>query len=224
MATLAQFRFRVNRKLGLDSTAAGDDETLIDSWVNEAYEQILIRTRCKISSADISLTTDEPDYELSTSIMRIVRANISGETRLLEYLNADELARMRLGASTSGTPTRYTVEGGNLLRLYPTPDSALTLQIDYVPRPSALTSSSDVPSSVPTEFHKLIEWYALAEGADYDDDGSSGMGELYRAKYEQGIAEMKKLIAQKGNHRLAPFIPGGRRRRRTFLSHPSQDL
>jgi len=105
--------------------------------------------------------------------------------------------------------------------VWPTPSESGTITVYYVPRPATLSSGSDTPSEIPAEFHKLVEWYALAEAADYVDDESSGMGALYLQRYEKGIREALKAVSRKGG-KLAPNVPG--RRTRISPSVPSQDV
>lgn len=223
MATLAQFRTRISAKLGLDNSASGD-QTLIDDWVNEGYEDVLLRTRCKVSSATMDLTAGTADYTLPTDILAAIDMDIatSTDTFPLVRTDAEDILRRRRASTSTDSPSRfYAVEGSNLLLVYPTPSAADTITIYYVPRPTALSATSDEPSDIPSEFHKAIEFYALAEGADYDDDASSAQGERYRILYEQKLFELRKSMRWKGGRRLAPASVG---RRRIPAHDPSADI
>lgn len=174
----------------------------------------------------MSLTAGTEDYTLDTSILRILDIFITSSSQdySMERVSVDDILRFRrAAAATSSAPvTYYAVAGSNLLMVYPTPASADTVTVYYVPRPATLSADDDTPSEIPSEFHKLVEWYALAEAADYDDDGSSGVGQLYLAKYEEGIARARATQSRKGSTRLAPFVPG--RRSRVVKHSPSQDM
>ena len=89
-----------------------------------------------------------------------------------------------------------------------------------MPRPTALSATADVPSDVPAEFHKAIEFYALREAADYDDDQSSYLGRYYDQQYTAWITRIKKAIWQKGGSKLPVAQMKGRRR---VPTDPSQD-
>lgn len=165
------------------------------------------------------------DYTLDTGILEILDCYTTSNSQNypLQRVTLSEIIRMRQASPSSSSPIRYyAVQGGNLFAAYPTPTASGTVTVYYVPRPATLSSGSDTPSEIPTEFHKLVEWYALAEAADFDDDGSSGVGQGYLARYEKGIREARKALTLKGGTRLAPNIPG--RRRRLVKSVPSQDL
>lgn len=213
MATLTDFRTRVAAKLGLDNSTDGD-QALIDSWVNEGVVDVVLRSRCKVSRAELALTAGSNDYTIDTDIMRVLEMTISTSTQTyaMDRKTVDEILRLRRAGPGTAPARFYAVAGSNLLMLYPTPGEGEELTMYYVPRPTTLSGASDSPNEIPSEFHKLVEWYALSEGADYDDDSSSGQGSMYLAKYEAGLARLKKSIVLKGGTRLAPATPGRRRR------------
>lgn len=204
MSTLATFRSDVAAIIGLDNTTSGD-QGLIDGWVNEGYEDVLLRTHCMVQSATSTVTVGQSDYTLDTAILTIIDLYLtsSGTSYRLERIPPAEILDLRIDQA-SGRPFQYCVNGANLLMLYPTPNTADTLTTYYVPRPTALSTGTDTPSSIPSEQHKLIEYYALARAADYDDDSSSNQGDRYRTLYDNGIKEFRRLIQRKGGSRLAP--------------------
>lgn len=211
MTTLAQYRSRVSAKLGLDTTASGTDEVLVDSWINEAVTDFLLQTRCKVVSATTTLAADEEDFTLDTDILTIIDAYVDGSTAdyAMTQVLAHELLAMRRATSTTATgPLYYAVAGSNLLMVYPTPAATTTLKIYYLPRPITLSTGSASPDEIPVEFHKAVEFFALAEGADYDDDQSSAQGQRYREEYDRWVMKARKYLNRKGNVRL-PLIAVG---------------
>lgn len=212
MATLADFRTRVSAKLGLDNTTSGD-QGLIDSWVNEGVVDVVLRSRCKVSRADLALTAGSNDYSIDTDILRVLEMTIASGTQTysMERKTVDEILRLRKAGPGTSPARFYAVAGSNMLMVYPTPGANEEITMYYVARPTTLATGSDSPNDIPSEYHKLVEWYALSEGADYDDDTSSGQGSMYLAKYEAGLARLKKSIVLKGGTRLAPARPGRRR-------------
>lgn len=137
---------------------------------------------------------------------------------------------MRRGSPAAPAPTRYyALAGHDTIMFYPTPGTADELTLYYVPKPSEMSTGTDDPSldsfgGIPSEWHKAIELYALAEGADYSDDGSSGIGAAYSVRYEDFIRKMRGDLRRRGGTRLAPAIPNPRRSRSLTPSNPSQDL
>jgi hypothetical protein len=222
MATLATFRTTVAAILGLDNQTTGD-QGLIDGWVQEGYQDVLLRTGCYVIADNTLLTAGTENYTISQSILKTVGLTLTSGSNLyeLERRTVNEILEFRRGSSSQGVPWVYAVAGGNLLMLYPTPASSTdSIRIYYVPAPTALTAP-DTPTLVPPEWHKLIEWYALWRGADYDDDGSSNQGERYKTQYLDGIKEFRRVIRQKGGSRLAPARLRNRRQARVY-SDPSR--
>src|SRR5574338_1345065 len=146
MATLAQIRNEVARVIGLDSTAAGADETLVDAWTNEAILDILLQTRCYVAVATTPVTANVADYTLDSAILHVVDCYLasSGTTYRLEQVSPQKLLDMRITANSqaSSPASHFAVSGSSLLLLYPTPSSADTMSLYYVPRPAPMSSGS----------------------------------------------------------------------------------
>jgi hypothetical protein len=207
-------------KIGLDNTVAGD-QTFIDQWLNEAYEEVLHRTRCKVASQDV--TPNAADYSLGTTILQILKlyTTSSGQSYEVTRVSVDDLIDMR--RANASPPTRYyALVGADKVLFYPTPAATDTFTMYYVARPAALSASGDSPSDIPSEFHKLLEFYALAEGADYDDDQSSAQGQRYRDLYEQGISGLRAYMKKKGGTKAPGFRIGRRTPVRPTV--PSEDV
>jgi hypothetical protein len=214
MATLAQFRSRVQAKIGLDATASGTDEVLLDSWINEGVTDFLLQTQCKVISATMTMIVGTSDYTLDTAILVIKDVYItsgSDLTGLEQWSPYELLARRRANTTQSSPATAYAVMGGNLFLVYPTPSAADVITLYYVPRPVTLSAGGDTPSEIPVEFHKAVEYYALAQAADYDDDASSAQGLRYRDLYLSEVGKARKYLNVKGNARLPRAVVGRRR-------------
>lgn len=182
---------------------------------------MLLRTRCKVRRATIDLTSGTYDYTLPTAALALLELQntASSVDYPMERLTLQELMWKR--RATGSAPARYYTIDGDLLTLYPTPGSGETLTVYYVPRPTALSATSDAPTDIPAEFHKLLEWWALAEGGEYDQSSTGGGGLASLARYENGVKQLRKYARLRGGNRLAPLRPG----RRAVPPHDnSQDL
>lgn len=230
MATLAQLRSRVSAKLGTDPTASGSDETLVDGWLNEGVIEVLLQTGCKVISGTMSLVAGTKDYDLDTGILAVKHAYITASSQdyRMEQVSPHELIDMRLrGSNAQSSPALYyAVEGSHLFMVYPTPAAADTVTLYYVPRPTAMSSGAHDPSNttyggVPAEMHKAIEYYALWQGADYQNDETSGQGERYRQMFDAEIKKQRRWVNSKGNVRLPRAVVG---RRRPIPRDPSTDV
>jgi hypothetical protein len=221
VATLATLRRSVQQKIGLDTTSSGTEETLVDAWINEGIVDVLLRTRCHVNCADLTLAANTWKYNLSDSILAIndvsCTSATTGESRVLTRTTPERILSMRQGSpSTSPLVTYYALNGSDLLMIYPTPSSADTLEVYYVPRPSAMSGTANDPSAetygkIPTEYHKAIEYYALWQAADYDDDSSSQTGEYYRVLYEQYLVRIKRQAERRGGRYMGAATIGRRR-------------
>jgi len=208
MATLADFRTRVASKLGLDNSAGSAEQLLTDSWCNEAVVEILLRTQCTVETGEMATTVGVWDYQLSTNILAmrdIWREDANGRIDPVIRLSEQEILDLhRSSTSSSAAFTKYATSGANLLLIWPTPTAVYTLDLLYVPRPTVMSSGSHDPSTltygrIPTEFHKAIEYYALWQGAEYDENRGSQGGERYRTLFENYLAQViRPAMKRKG--------------------------
>lgn len=204
---------------------------------------MLRRTHCYVISATMNLTSGQGDYNLDSAILAIedIYLASSGSNFRLRRMSSTDLINLRLFSSATSPAQRYALSGANLLMLYPTPLQADTLTTYYVPRPTALSATTDDPSSltlggIPSEFHYGLELYMMWKAAEMFDDESSSNGETYRRMYlgdpntppgtEQRdgfIGTMKKDMRRKGGKHLPGVIlpPRGRR---TFAANPGVDV
>lgn len=227
---LADIRNEVSRVIGLDDTAAGTDEQLVDAWANEAVIDILLETRCYVASATSDLTADQGDYTLDSAILHVVDVHLTsgGVTYRLKQVSPQVLLDMRVsGNAEAASPvSHFAVVGSNLLMVYPIPSTADEMNIYYVPRPTAMSTGTNDPSTttyggIPSEFHRAIVKYVEAEAADYRDDQTSQHGDRYRADYQRWLTKIHKAVNQKGNTDTTAFEIRGR----AYPPHdPSTDI
>lgn len=212
--SLTTIQGRVTRKLGLSST--GTDQTDITQYANEGYENFLARTGLYVKPGTMTLTAGQDDYELDGDILHITELwKLDSNSDPVEMIRVSpyELIALRRGtlATDQSVRGRYATQGMNQLMIYPTPDSAGTLELTYAPRPTLLSAGGDTPDFLPQEYHKALELWALAEMADQEDDESSAHGNNYRVMYEGLVAEAIKAKSKKGGRRLPKATIRGRR-------------
>lgn len=228
--------------MGLENTAGGDQPRLT-GWANDAVIDMLLRTHCYVATTTISLSVGVGDYTLSNTILAIEDIYLtSGAANFrVRRLASTDLINLRLFSVTSAPIQMYALSGANLLLVYPTPLQADTLNVYYVPRPTALSAGTDDPSDtthggIPSEFHYGLELYMMWKAADAFDDSSSSNGETYRRLYlgdptappgsEQRfgfIGTMKRDIRAKGGKHLGSvLIPP--RNRRIYIPQPGYDV
>jgi len=212
MATLSDLRTRVSSKLGLDNASGSSEQLLVDGWLNEGVIEVLLRTHCTVETGDMATTADVWDYQLDTDILAIRdlwRTDAAGDVAPVIRLSEQEILELhRFSPGGDAAYTRYAVSGSNLLLVWPTPAAAYTFDLLYVPRPTAMSAGSHDPSTltygrIPAEFHKAIEYYALWQGAEYDENQGAQGGERYRTLFENYLsAVIRPAMKRKGGTEL----------------------
>lgn len=187
-------------------------------------------TGCYVTSATLTPGATGQDFTLDASVLEIIDIDSSSATvgYGMERLSVGELRQLRRNSGTASTsPTLfYALAGQNLLMFYPPPGSADTFTIYYVPVPTALSASADDPSTaslggIPTAFHKAIEYFALSEAADSNDDASSTQGLKYYQLYQEQVKKIRRTLRRKGGSimpraRVGPRGPRGPSR---YINH-----
>lgn len=223
MTTLARFRSRIAMRTGIAADTAGsDDQTLADEFINDGVLDVLRETHCNVDKQTVTPGASA-DYALGTDVLAIIDLYTSsgGTDSRVEQVSVPDLIELRRqGTTASSSPvSHFALAGSDLILFYPTPAAADTLTMYYVPKPTALSGSADDPSSaslggIRTEFHKAIEYYALAEAADYDDDQSSAQGARYREWYQAELGKVRKQLNRLGRYKQPPArLPTKRRPR-----------
>lgn len=198
---LNDFRTRVARAVGM-STGTTADTDLIDAWANEAVEQFLVETKTFTQTASLAVTADSGDYLLDTDILAfkdVYYNPATGDSLIMEPTSSKEITRMRLFTGTTDVAPRFfSLEGSNLLRLYPLPASSSdTIHMIYVPRPSStLSATADTPSAtayggIPVEYHPVLEAYVKWKAGEAEEHRASDNGLRWNAEWERGLAMVR---------------------------------
>jgi len=225
------YRKRVAGSIGLDTENAGTERDLVDGWVNESIIQFLLRTKIVKKTATLTLTAGQGDYTLDATVLAWEDPYVlpaSGQGYPLERVDSFDIRQMRLLATAVSAPPNYYDFEGNTLLLYPNPASGDTLHIVYVPKPSALLSSTnDAPSDatrgeIPEEYHPVLEDYVKWKAAEHANDSSSQNGQMFRAAWEKGLVETKVINTRRAGVKIGRARVG-RERYRWRYSPPGVD-
>lgn len=200
--TLATLRSRVAGAIGLDNTSGSTEQVLVDGWINEGRDQLLARARLRVERATTALTAGTTAYELSASILDIVRVVLNGDwQRPLRRVGVDEFLERE--AFTASSVCGWDILGTNYLVVVGTPSSGDSLDILYVPAATDMSSGTHDPSNatyggIPKLLHPAIEAYAKWKAAAYDDNTPSQMGQVYRDEWREWLLEAKKTRIRMG--------------------------
>ena len=208
-ATYQDIQNSVIAKLGLDST---NDLAKVKDWINQVYAEVCVQTEALQACGTATLTANQANYTMPSQILRIKSMAIqsSGQTDYgppLRQVSQDHMIQLRQNsgstAVSSGSSTHYAIVGLNRFELWPTPVAADTIKVYYVYLPTALSANSDVAVLQEPFSSKLLEYGALAEGADFMRDPSESE---YRQLYGFWMAKFKAHL----NRRSGTLTPATR--------------
>lgn len=203
---LNEFHARVRRVTGLGGDAT--DLALITGWVNEAVLQFQRETKMNTRLAALSVTADQGDYTLDDDILSMqglwYEPADTTQRRLLQPVSVETMFELRLPDAPANSLVRhYAMSGAHTLMLHAAPPSSSDqLHILYVPRPSALSATSESPASsalgnIPEEYHPLLEAYAKWKGAESEEHRGSDNGLQFQAQWEREIAKIRGEMKRK---------------------------
>jgi hypothetical protein len=214
---LATFRSRAARVSGMSTTDSGD-LALIDGWANDAVVQFLRQTKLNVALASMAVTADQGNYTLDSDILAMQAlwyAPADSQSAIMTPLAPETLIQRRLFETGENTPPRYyALAGANTLMLWPSPTASTeTLHILYVPRPAALSVTSDAPSAtangnIPEEYHTILESYVKWKACEAEEHRPSESGASFRQEWEQGIAQVRGEVKKKAGVQIPSVIVG----------------
>jgi hypothetical protein len=215
----------------LDETAAGTDDTVLGYELNDAVRQFLLDTHCNVNRSETTIAAATDDSEIASSVLAIDNIQVTSGSivSVPVRVTPDEILEMRRASAatgSSGNGRYYALQGSDLLMWYPALAIGDVVLTYYVPKPTEMSSGSHDPATetyggIPVEYHPALIAYAKWKMADYDDDGSSQMGLVYKAEYDNLVKEVRKDMRGKGGRSLRRAQVG---RRPVFPRVPSQDV
>src|SRR5574337_1796552 len=89
--------------------------------------------------------------------------------------------------------------GADLFAVWPTPTTADTLDVYYVPQPTEMSDGSHDPSNatyggIQTAYHKAIELWALSQGSDHEHEQRTQQGVTYEQRFELYIKRINQAV------------------------------
>lgn len=198
-------------ELALDATASAPEQLLMVDWANEGVRDVLIETRCRIEVGDEALTPGVADYRLDNDILRVDERTIEANNFDLQIITPEEMLRIR--RSIGGSYLTYLAIEGDLLMVWPTPTSAVTITYLFVNRPTEMTNDAHDPSDptyggVPIYAHHAILQYMLWRGARYDERKSPHTPAEYRQFYQDELKRVRKRAQGMGGRHRASVSAG----------------
>lgn len=164
--TLTEYRASMAAK-GYDVS----DTTTLDVAINEARRRLVRDHRwswLQLISSPVAATVGDPEVSLDTlsDILWLDSVRLTyGSTDPIElaYLGPQEFRTQETRSPADGVPCNWTATAGSV-RLYPTPDLAYALEVDYASSLADLAAGSDV-DDIPRALADLVVWAAIPDVA-----------------------------------------------------------
>jgi hypothetical protein len=203
--TVLQVQTRVARVIGMSMSVTADTD-LILGWYNDAVVQFLRETKINVRPASLAVTADQDDYTLDTDILAMQAMwyqPAAGSTSMMIAISPEEMYERRMVTSDGGPPQFYALSGAHTLLLSPPPSSdSDAIHMLYVPRPAAMSATSDTPSAsangnIPAEYHTILEAYTKWKAGEAEEHRPSENGLQFQAEWERGIVKVKAEVRRK---------------------------
>lgn len=193
-------------KIGLSSTSEG---SLVLGWLLKGYRDLNDKLRFYIQSTSLVLTaTDPADYQLAITTSEILDVTISTSLVKPRRVTREEILDMRRFNNAGVVPGdvySYCIEG-NLVMIYPTPTTSITLTLYYIAEPSQTLTAFVGSEKLSTDLHMIplqplsdaLEAYATWRAVEYDDKDVAGQNasnayQMYlSARHEAQVALRKR--------------------------------
>lgn len=210
--TLASMRTWLRRALlGRDDLT--DDE--LDLWINDAYLDVCTSVDIDELKASIALTTvaGQMLYNLPYVVSSTQSAALIDTTLYSGGipLNKADKVWYREQENKSDRPEVFFREG-EVLVLYPTPDKAYTISIDFRVRPLPLSDDTDSPI-IGQEWHRAIRLGARQKA--FDDLQEFEKALPAENSYTNAVRRRNNREASEDERRVIGSSVPGRGRRRT---------
>jgi hypothetical protein len=187
--TLAQLRTSLQAKgYGTDSATAQTE------MINSVYRRLAGKRRWPWMEAQATTATIAGTTNYSVAAITdwlhpdAVRIEISTEYPVLQYVDPQELRSLAHSDRARGVPQYWTYARGQL-HVWPAPDRAYTLTIDYTKDPPDLTADADTPVFAAT-YHDVLVWAAAKEITFRQRDW--GAYQYAKQEYDERLAEMER--------------------------------
>lgn len=193
--TLADLMSKATTRIGRRSDIAASDASF---YVNMAYQEIAQATpHALLETLTVSSTTSgENRLELPSDCMELI--NLSWLTQLgtnsartLRRTSNDRVDQA--GFDEIGKPSEYNLFN-NWLELWPSPDSAYSLQLRYYAYPADMSATTAVPS-LATEWRPAVLY--LTEALLHEHLGNDLEGATARTKYAGYVQSLKDTQARR---------------------------
>lgn len=167
-------------------------------WMVGSFSGATVADDNTYTAADWSVT-DLRDWKRDTFTCYLASLGVSDESELGYVPYPLWRREYAIGTQTASRPLHVTVKPDLSVGLGPKPDAIYTVQGEYQKSASELSGDSDTPE-LPSEFHMLIVWWALAKYA---------VSEAAPEVYAFAEAERRRLLRELERTQLPDLLMAG---------------
>jgi len=185
---------------------------------DDAQNKMARSTECLLDGStpkvtEIFLIEGEPEYKLDEHIIRVIRARMDHDDRMLKEtsmfaeFDASEDRRNALPMKqvTPSTITYWSMDvGTNLIRFYGAPKEDedglfVRLYVSRLPLKPLVHTELDRSPELPMDYHlDLVEWAAFRALRNHDVDGENiQKANIHRAAFDRAVQELRKHCRRK---------------------------
>lgn len=166
-------------------------DAMILQWINDGIRECAITNNLLQKRATQAAVIGTSAYAMPVDILRLHSVKYEGEKLPLYSLSEfEEFVGTKKTTDTNKSTPVVAYIWANQLNLYPTPDQAGELVIDYIYDPPLLmVPGDDLKNSLPVGYHSRIVDYCLAQVALQDDN--QNMYQIKMEEFRTGVHNLK---------------------------------
>lgn len=208
---LSQLRSQIYSKLGENSDQTEFiNNTIIDSFINEAYFELAVMTKSIWGQNDISIKTNKTYISLpDNEVLKLERIfyNGSGNKRLIKHKTYGYLddTQEAWEANSYGIPEYCYLYELDRIRFERGVNTDTSIRVDYIKMPTELSTSTDIPV-IDTVLHECIVLFALYKILLLEEvDDKLEEAQAYYNEYSIKLYNFKKSSLKRKRGRQAKF-------------------
>ena len=181
--------------------------TIINGFIENAEFRILrdvdSDNNRKYATATVVVTQKYFNVPDNCLVIRSVQITVSGETKFLDIRDVTFVNEYN-SESLQGAPKYYANWDENTVIVAPTPDQAYTVQVNYILKPTGL-STTTANTYLSQQFPNGLLYACLVEAYGFLK-GPNDMLQYYENRYKQAIEGFS--LEQMGRRRTDEFLDG----------------
>jgi len=217
--TLGDLKRHIYLEFGLDKTADGDEDLLMEDWATQGVMDVLRETNVGVVNTNtITLSAGVSEYQnvfsTAPNILKILDVRLTSAQRdyFLEKVKLRDILKMKLASAANDIPRYYSLEGG-FLAVYPPPSATMVINTYSVQKPTALTAdANDLANTtyggLPDVAQDAVLWYMRWRAAIYDEKKAPHKPSEFRQFYDDALVRVRRNDRRRGGRSAVGLSAG----------------